>query len=139
MQDVMLKLESIRDDQRDKYWNHLQGRLRMGAAERKGSQGLMDQRPFVKEVVAVDRVGRPVKRPLAGKKCYLDAAGSGARGVYYWFTLRHGCCYLIQEQVSRTRTRRYYAIAANGALQEIGEREAVAFVASTRVVARNAS
>lgn len=134
MHDVPLKLESIRDDFRDKYWHHLRGRVCMGKAEAKGAAGVMGMRPFVKEVIGVDHAGRPVKRELRGKKCYLDARGSGTRGVHYWFTLRQGGCYLVQEQTSRTATRRRYVMVNGGAMHEISEAQAIAYVLSTRVV-----
>lgn len=134
MQDVALKLESIRDDQRDKYWHHLRGRVRMGASEVKGSKWLMSQKPYVKEVIGVNHAGRPVKKEIRGRKCYSDAVGAGARGVYYWYTLRHGGCYKIREQVSRYRARTYYAIALNGQLHEVSESDAVRYVASTVIV-----
>lgn len=133
MQDVALKLESIRDDFREKYWHKVNCRLGMGGSEIKGAKWAMGERPFVKEVVGVDRAGRPVKRTVRGNKSYSEARGTGARGVFYWYSLRQGCCYFIQEQVSRTRSRRYYAFVNAGALHEIGEADAAAFVASTVV------
>lgn len=133
MQDVTLKLESIRDDQRDKYWHHLHGRVRMGKSEVKGSKWLMGQKPFVKEVVGVNHAGRPVKRDVPGKKSYVEARGAGARGVYYWFNLLQGRCYLVQEQKSRTRSRIYYVIVNNGTTHEISESQAIDYVQSTRI------
>lgn len=130
----MLKLESIRDDQRDKYWRHLQGRVHMGHNQIKGSKWLMGQRPFVKEVIGIDRAGRPVKRNVVGKKSYLAAVGTGARGVFYWFNLKQGRCYCIQEQVSRYRSKTYYGIVNSGHLHEVTEAGALEFVTSTRVV-----
>lgn len=134
MQDIMLKLESIRDDQRDKYWAYLNGRARMGRSEIKGSKWLMGQKPFVKEIVGVNYAGRPIKRDVPGKKSYSEARGTGTRGVYYWFNLQQGRCYLVHEQTSRTKSRRYYTVINNGVSREITEDQAIAYVASTRVV-----
>lgn len=134
MQDVMLKLESVRDDQRDKYWHHLHGRVRMGASEVKGSKWLMGQKPFVKEIFGVNHAGRPMKRDVVGKKSFTETRGSGARGVFYWFNLRHGGCYLIQEQPSRYRSRQYYGIVANGTLHEVSEDKVIDYIQSTRAV-----
>lgn len=132
-QDVMLKLESIRDDQRDKYRHHLRGHVHMSPGEAKGAQSLMGQKPFVKEVVSINHAGRPVKRDVAGKKSYIDARGTGARGIYYWFNLLQGRCYLVQEQQSRTRIRRYYAIVNEGRMIEISEHQAIDYVQSTQI------
>lgn len=133
MQDVILKLESIRDCQRDKYWNYLQGRVRMGKSEVSGSKWLMGQKPSVKEVVSVNHDGHPVKRLIRGKKSYAEATGVGDRSVFYWFNLRQGRCYLIREQMSQRRSRQYYVFINNGATHEISEAQAVAYVQSTEI------
>lgn len=130
MTDVILKLESIRDDQRDKYWSHLNDRVRMGRSEVKGSRSLMGMKPFVKEVIGVNHEGRPVKKELKGKKDYRDAAGTGARGVFYWYSLKQGSCYFIQEQISRRKSRRYYALVNNGKIHEISESHAASYITS---------
>lgn len=133
MQDVILKLESIRDCQRDKYWNYLRGRVRMGKSEINGSKWLMGQKPSVKEVISVSHDGRPVKRQLQGKKSYAEASGIGDRAVFYWFNLRQGRCYLIREQMSRRRSRQYYVFINNGEIHEITDAQAVAYVQSTKI------
>lgn len=134
MTDVILKLESVRDDQRDKYWAHLNGRARMGKGEIKGSKSLMGMKPYVKEVVGVNHEGRPVKKNILGKKEYRHAVGTGARGVFYWYSLRQGGCYLIQEQVSRRKSRKYYALVNNGELHELTEAQAASYVSSIESV-----
>lgn len=134
MTDVILKLESIRDDQRDKYWAHLSGRVRMGRAEVSGSKSLMGMKPFVKEVIGINHEGRLVKKDVSGKKEYREAVGTGARGVFYWYSLRQGGCYLIQEQVSRRKSRKYYALVNNGELHELTEAQAASYVSSIESV-----
>lgn len=133
MPDMMLKLESIRDDQRNKYWHHLRGRVRMGPGEVKGSRSLMGHKPFVKEVIGVTFEGRPIKKPIEGKKSYVEGRGTGARGIFYWFTLGQGRCYLVQEQLSRTQSRRYYIIVNDGKTIELSEGQAIDYVQSTHI------
>lgn len=135
MKDVHIKLESIRDDQRDKYWAHLNGRVRMGHQEKKGAAGLMGKRPFVKEVVGVNHASHPIKKDVKGKKCYRDAVGTGARGVYYWYVLKQGRCYYIQEQVSRKHTKRYFVIINNGIAHKISKEQVVYYISSADGIA----
>lgn len=127
MRDVFLRLESIRDDQMDKLHHHRQGRVRMGRQEAEGAKGILGRRPFVKQVCGATTDGRPVKKDVRGYKSYTEARGTGARGVFYCWNLPHGGCYQIQEAVSRTRSRRYYAIVIDGALNEISEKEAALY------------
>jgi hypothetical protein len=135
MQDVVLKLESIRDDQRQKYAEHLRGNVPMGKAEIGGLKWLMGRRPSVMEVVGVNRNGAPIKRSVKGRKSYAEAkTPTGTRGVYYWFTLRQGCCYHIQEQVSVRKTRRHYVIVNDGVLIDLTEQDVLTYVASAGVV-----
>lgn len=127
MRDAILKLEAIRDDAIDKLHHHRKGRVRMGKQEAAGAAGALGRRPFVKQIVGADHAGRPVKKSVPGRKSYREAKGTGARGVFYYWTLPHGFCVLVQEAVSRTAARRYYAIVFDGAVHAISEREAVLY------------
>lgn len=127
MRDAVLKLEAIRDDVIDKLYHHRRGRVRMGRREAEGAAGALGRRPFVKQVVGCDYAGKPIKKAIAGRKSYAEARGAGSRGVFYLWNLPHGFCGQIQEAVSRTTSRRYYAIVFDGSVHEITEREAVLY------------
>lgn len=128
MPDVTIKLESIRDDQRDKYWHYLHGSVRMGKSEVKGSRWLMGEKPFVKLITGVNHAGVPTKREIEGRKSYTEARGSGARGVFYWYTLQEGECYQIRQQVSRTKSETVFAVVHNGALVEATQDQVARYV-----------
>lgn len=130
MPDISLALECVRDDQIDKLWHWRRGKVRMSPGEIAGAKGKLGRRPFVKEVVGVDHAGRPVKKAVQGRKSYLDAIDDiGKRGVKYWFTLKPGRCYQIQEALSHNRARRYFAIAAeDGRLVEVTGEMAAGYV-----------
>lgn len=127
MRPAVLKLEAIRDNQIDKLRHHRMGKVRMGKQEAEGAAGYLGRRPFVKRVIGATQDGRPVKRDIKGRKSYTEANSIGSRGVYYWWTLDHGCCVQIQEAISIRKKRRYYAIVIDGALHEISEKEAALY------------
>lgn len=127
MRDAFLRLESVNDDKIDKLRAHRSGRVRMGRQEAAGAAGALSRRPFVKQIVGVDHVGKPVKTLVRGFKDYRQAHGIGRRGVYYCWNLPHGGCFQIQEAVSLNRRRRYYAIVIDGEIHEISEREAALY------------
>lgn len=128
MRSVALKLEAIHDDKIDKLYHARHGRVRMGRQEMAGAKGKLGRRPFVKRVTGVTPQGVPIKKSVGGKKSYKDAVGTGARGVYYNWILRHGECYQVQRAISRRKARKYFIIIIDGSTHEISQTEVALYV-----------
>jgi len=121
MPSITVSLESSRDDQREKYWHHVNGRVRMGKSEAKGSKSLMGMKPFVKKVVGINSNGGIVKENIPGKKSFTDSNIIGSRGVFYHFVLDEQHCYQIRYQTSRRRAETIYAAVKYGELHQVDE------------------
>lgn len=130
MADVTIKLESIGDDHREKLHLWRQGRLHMSADNVRMCKSLLGRRPFVKLVTGVDHAGVPTKRAVKGHKDFSQAQGTGGRGIFYWFTLKDGECYQIQQQMSWKKSERTYVVVRNGTLVEATEEQAARYAAA---------
>ncbi len=133
MADVSLRLESIGDAQRHKYWLHQSGKAKMGEQAARGAASLMGKKPFVKLVVGMSPKGRPVKREIVGFKDYTSVqSGIGQRGVFYCYSLREGGMYLIREQISQKRTKEYWAFVWKGRIHRVSEAVALDYASRAR-------
>lgn len=125
MADFALKLESIGDAQRHKYWLWTKGKVKMSKTALRGARSLMKRRPFVKKVIGIAANGNMVRTDVRGFKDYTRVeSGCGQRGVFYCYALNQGNLYEIQEQTSQKKCRRYWAIPNNGELFEVTHQQA---------------
>lgn len=123
MSDVMIKLESIGDDHREKLRLWQGGRIHMSADNVRMCRSLMGRRPFVKVVTGVNYDGRPIKKLIKFHKDYSESMGTGGRGIFYWYSLKDRHCYQIQRQISWKKSEKIYVAVREGKLIEITENE----------------
>lgn len=128
MPDVTIKLESIGDDHREKLHLWRQGRLRMSTDNVRMCKSLLGRKPFVKLVTGVNHAGIPTKRDMKGHKDFTAATGTGGRGVFYWYTLKEGECYQIQQQTSWKKTETIFVVVRSGTLVEATVEQAARYV-----------
>lgn len=124
MPDLTIKLESIGDDHREKLHLWRKGKLHMSPDNVRMCKSLLGRKPFVKIVTGVNHAGIPTKREIKGHKSYLDAKGTGGRGVFYWFDLKEGECYQIRQQLSWKRAETIFAVVRQGSLVEVTQEQA---------------
>lgn len=82
------------------------------------------RRPWVARITGISPDGKLEREFIEGQKDFSEANGIGSRGVYYYYHLRPGDVYEVQEILSWTKERRYFCRVEGGRVVEISRIEA---------------